>query len=267
MVQFSARRDVVAGFEIETRTAGEGPNLLYLHGAGGAGSFFAGGDVAPFLAKLAASHSVLVPEHPGFGPNDGPDWLDNIHDVAYFYLDYLAALGLDGVHLVASSLGGWIALELAVRDTSRLKTLTLCGTAGLKVKGVPMGDTFLWNREEFAENFMMNRQARAKFLAAEPTPEQEVIGLRNRQTTALLAWKPRFHNPHLTKWLHRIDVPTHILWAEDDRVFPMPYGEALAGHIEGSTLSVLPGTGHLMQTDDPQAFCDAVTKFIGDNAS
>ena len=267
MAEFVSRKDTVAGFEIETRVGGSGPPLMYLPGAGGAGGIFAGGKVAPFLQSLAEHFTVYVPEHPGYGPNDAPDWLDNIHDIAYFYLDYVKALDLHSVHLVGSSMGGWMALEIAVRDTSRFASVTLCGAAGIKVKGVPMGDTFRWSREEFAENYMMNPEARARFLAMQPTPEQEMIQLRNRQTTALLAWEPRYHDPDLPKWLHRIDIPAHVLWAEDDRIFPAPYGEALHGYIPGSVLTVLPGTGHLMQTDDPAAFCAAVTKFIIERAS
>ena len=60
-----------------------------------------------------------MPEHPGFGGSDMPDWLDNIGDLAYFYLDFIDALKLTGVNLAGVSLGGWIAAEIAVRDDSR----------------------------------------------------------------------------------------------------------------------------------------------------
>ena len=267
MAEFTTRTNSVAGFDITTRVGGNGPPLLYLHGAGGASGFFAGGAAAPFLNNLANSFSVWVPEHPGYGPIETPVWLDNIHDLAYFYLDYIDALGLSNVHLVGSSIGGWLALELAVRDTSSIKSLTLCGAAGLRVKGVPMGDLFLWSKEQFAENCLRNEQVRAKFLAFEPTPEQEIVQLRNQQTSALLAWEPRLHNPNLHKWLHRIDIPTHIVWASDDRLIPQPYADALVEHIPGSTLSIIPDSGHLMNMDNPEAFCSTITGFIKEKAS
>ena len=84
---------------------------------------------------------MIVPEHPGFDDSDTPDWLDTIHDLAYFYLDFLAQLDLDRVHLAGVSLGGWIAAEMAVRDTSRLASLTLVGAAGIHVPGVPAAST------------------------------------------------------------------------------------------------------------------------------
>ena len=70
-------------------------------------------------SNCRARFDVIVPEHPGFGESDTPEWLDTVGDLAYFYLDVIEALGLD-VHLCGASLGGWIAAEIAVRDgTSR----------------------------------------------------------------------------------------------------------------------------------------------------
>src|SRR5262245_33495403 len=71
--------------------------LLYLHGASGAGNWL------PVMTALAQKYDVIVPEHPGFGDSDTPEWLDTIHDLAYFYLDFLDQLDLTRVHLVGVS--------------------------------------------------------------------------------------------------------------------------------------------------------------------
>jgi pimeloyl-ACP methyl ester carboxylesterase len=97
--------------------------LVFLHGAGGHTGWMG------FLDELARDHAVYAPEHPGFGRSDDPPWLDEIGDLAYFYLDFLETLGLDRVHLVGTSFGGWIAAELAVRNQARLASLTLVGAA------------------------------------------------------------------------------------------------------------------------------------------
>src|SRR5258706_14016327 len=75
-----------------------------------------------------------------------------MHDLAYFYLDVLESLELRGVHLVGSSLGGWLALEMAVRDGSGLKALVLGGSAGISGPGAKPGDVFLWAAGEPAPN-------------------------------------------------------------------------------------------------------------------
>src|SRR3954467_8976207 len=98
------------GCKIRLMRAGQGAPLWFLHGGGGAPVWL------PFMETLSQRFDVIVPEHPGFGGSDTPDWLDTVGDLAYFYLDVIDALKLSGVHLVGTSLGGWIAAEIAVRN-------------------------------------------------------------------------------------------------------------------------------------------------------
>ncbi len=265
--QVQVQQMVLKDYELTTWELGAGPPVLFLHGAGGAANMFAGEQPAAFLLELAKSYRIIVPEHPGFGVKDRPDWLDNIHDLAYFYLDYLEAQGLSGVHLVGQSLGGWIALEIAVRNTSRLASLTVAGAAGLKLTGAPKGDLFMWTRDDFVRHMFRNPEAAKAFAAREPTPDQLRAILRNNETLALLAWEPRMNDPNLHKWLHRINVPTHVIWAEDDAVLPQAYGEAIARLVAGAKFSIVPGTGHLLHLDRPQAFSETVQTFIQEQAA
>ncbi|HVO14106.1 MAG TPA: alpha/beta fold hydrolase, partial [Alphaproteobacteria bacterium] len=184
---------------------GKGAPMIFLHGARGASAWL------PFMDKLAETFELIVPEHPGFGGSDTPPWLDNVGDLAYFYLDLIDHLGLDGVHVVGTSLGGWIAAEIAVRDTHPLATLTLVAPAGIHVKGVAKGDVFMWSAEEIMKRLFHDPKLAEKALA-QPVPEAEVmIQAKNRLALAKLGWQPRLYNPDLYKWLHRISVPTLIL--------------------------------------------------------
>src|SRR5258708_26194065 len=119
------------GCKVAVLRGGAGPPLVFLHGA------HANLGWAPFMAELANSFSVLCPDHPGYGRSETPDWLDTIHDMAFFYLDVLVALDLDGVHLVGASLGGWNAGEKAVGSTARLARLRLAAPARSPGKGGP----------------------------------------------------------------------------------------------------------------------------------
>ena len=86
--------------------------------------------------------------------------------------------------------------------------------------------------------------------------------LKNNFTTAKLAWNPRFYNPDLYKWLHRITVPTMILWGDSDKIFPPAYGDAFQRLIPNSELRIIPQCGHLPQQeklDDFLAGVDAIT--------
>jgi len=245
----------ISGCRINLLRGGKGAPLLFLHGAGGGGVWH------PFLDKLARRFDVIAPEHPGFGRSDTPPWLDNIGDVAYFYLDVLKALELERVHLVGLSLGGWIAAELAVRSTARLKTLTLVDAAGIHVNGVEQVDTFLANEEQRFRDLFHDPALADRMIAQVLSPEMADIALKNRFTTAKLVWQPRGYNPHLHKWLHRIDVPSLILWGASDRLYPPAYAQEFHRLIPGSKVVVIPACGHLPTIEKPDEFVDAVTSF------
>jgi pimeloyl-ACP methyl ester carboxylesterase len=137
----------VRGCNITLLRGGSGRPLLVLHGASG------GGHWLPWMADLAGRHDLIVPEHPGYGTSDTPDWLDTISDLANFYLDVLDQLDLNDVDLLGFSVGGWIAAELAVRNTRRLGSLTLVAAAGIHVPGVAQIDPFLRTDEQRIRDF------------------------------------------------------------------------------------------------------------------
>jgi pimeloyl-ACP methyl ester carboxylesterase len=246
----------VAGCNVSVRRGGASQPLLYLHGAGGGSRWL------PFMEALSRNFEVIVPEHPGFGPSDTPEWLDNVGDLAYFYLDFIEQLGLEQVHLVGTSLGGWIAAEIAVRNQSRLHSLTLVAAAGIHVAGVPKGDIFLWSRQNLARNLFCNQELAEAMLRLELSPEEMDFQIKNQLTMAKLAWQPRMHNPHLVKWLHRITVPTLIVWGAEDKVIPAQYGPAFRDLIPNAKLEVLPQCGHLPQIEKTAEFVSVVTRFL-----
>jgi pimeloyl-ACP methyl ester carboxylesterase len=67
--------------------------------------------------------------------------------------------------------------------------------------------------------------------------------MKNAMTLARLAWSPRLYDRNLRKWLHRIDVPTLILWGRDDKLIPAAYGAAYRDLIPGARLQTLEGCG------------------------
>ena len=83
----------------------------------------------------------------------------------------------------------------------------------------------------------------------------------------MLAWEPRLYDPDLYKWLHRIDVPTHVVWADDDRILPRPYADAYGEMIRGAKVSIIADSGHLVHFDRPREFSRAVTRFIQEDAA
>lgn len=246
----------INGCRARIMRGGQGAPLLYLHGARGASAW------APFMGRLADRFDVIVPEHPGFGGSDTPDWLDNVGDLAYFYLDLIDELGLTQVHLAGTSLGGWIALEIAVRNCARLRSLVLTAPAGIHVKGLSKGDIFLWSGDEMTRKLFHDQRMAAAALAVPASEAQQLADMKNRLTTAKLAWQPRLYNPDLHKWLHRIAVPTLILWGDDDQVIPPGYGPAFRDLIPGARLEVIAACGHLPHMERMDEWAAKIMAFL-----
>jgi pimeloyl-ACP methyl ester carboxylesterase len=252
--------ETVAGCKVRVMRGGKGAPLIYLHGARGGGVWL------PFMEKLSESFEVFAPEHPGFGGSDTPAWLDNIGDLAYFYLDFIEQLGLNGVTLIGSSLGGWTAAEIAVRNCARLKTLVLSCPAGIHVKGQAKGDIFIWPNETLVRNMFHDQKFADAMLAPELTEEQQMVLAKNKLTSARLGWQPRLYNPHLYKWLHRISVPTLLLWGDDDKIIPPAYGPAFKDLIPGSKLVVFRNCGHVPHVERMEDWTNEVLAFAKEGA-
>jgi pimeloyl-ACP methyl ester carboxylesterase len=244
----------VRGTRIRVQRGGTGTPLIFLHGASGHVGWL------PFLERLSERYDVIAPEHPGFGASDDPKWLDHPSDLAYFYLDLIEALKLSRVHLVGTSLGGWIAAELAVRNTSRLASLALVCAVGIVPDGEPIDDLFRISAEENARRFYFDpeRARRRIELLAKADPHTLV---RNRATVVRLAY-PHYANPGLAKWLHRIDVPTLLIWGANDGLVPVRFGNAYNQLIAGSKLVIIPEAGHAPFEEKPESFLTALTDFL-----
>src|SRR5438552_12985460 len=153
----------VRNVPIRLHRAGNGPTVLFLHGAGGVPQWL------PFFDALAEHYDLLVPEHPGFGGSDDPPWIRSMPDLAMFYLDLVEEAGLDQIHLIGNSLGGWLAAEILICDRSRFCSLVQLAPAGIRIKGIPCGDNFIWGPEEAVRNLYHDQRFADRILALTPT--------------------------------------------------------------------------------------------------
>jgi pimeloyl-ACP methyl ester carboxylesterase len=244
--------------KVRLRRGGSGPALLYLHGANGAAK------VPAFLESFTNHFEVLVPEHPGFGESDIPDWLENIHDLAYFYSDFLNQRGLSKVNVIGSSIGGWLAMEMAIREPNRFSSMVLIGCAGIRLDGIPPGDIFQWDPATAVRNTFVDKKMVNFALSHPPEP---ATAQKNRRTVERLAFDPRLHDPILHKWLYRIKCPVQLAWGDQDMIMPMAYGHAFAKLIPQSQLVVYPNCGHLPQMEQATEFTACSLKFMREATS
>src|SRR5262249_36035606 len=123
----------VHGVTLERLERGQGRPILWLHGEDGLDPS------VPFVDLLAAHGRVVAPSHPGFGHSPDANNIDSVDDLAYLYLDLLAERNLRDVIVIGSSLGGWIAAEMAVKSGERFGGLVLGAPLGIQIgdRGAP----------------------------------------------------------------------------------------------------------------------------------
>lgn len=251
----------VHGVTLEILERGQGRPILWLHGEDGLDPS------APFIDLLAAHGRMVAPSHPGFGHSPDASNIDSVDDLAYLYLDLLAERNLRDVVVIGSSLGGWIAAEMAVKSGERLAGLVLVAPLGIKVgdretRDIP--DIFALPPDEVTR-LQYRDPARAALDHAKLSDDQLTVIARNREATALYAWEPYFHNPKLKRWLHRISVPTLLLWGADDRfVTAAYYGAAYRAAIPGARFETIDGAGHFPHVEEPRAFAERIRAFLAD---
>ena len=152
---------------------------------------------------------------------------------------------------------------MAIRSTERIKTLTAVSAAGIRIKGMPSPDMFAMDREQVIRTFFHDPAVIERELKVNLSPEQEAHMAANLMTAARLGWQPRFFNPKLRKWLRRIDVPTHIVWGDSDRVVAPAYAAEFNEAIAGSRVTMLKDSGHMLHMERPDQLAKAVAGFIG----
>ena len=248
----------VRGTPLKLMRAGQGRPLLLLRGDDASEGW------RDYMEALAKSFDVIAPEHPGFGGAAKPEWLDGVPDMANFYLDMIEAMQLDCVHLVGLGLGGWIAADMALRARGRIVSLTLCDAPGLKIDGEDYVDLFLVPEEQGIEARFADPQKANAELAFKLTPESEDTRIANQMAIAQLAWSPRWHDPALRRWAHRIDLPTLIVWGEKDAIVPVAHAHEWGKLIAGSRVEIIAGCGHMPYIEQPGAFVGAVSKFLAE---
>jgi len=248
---------VVEGIGVEVIERGSGKPLLFLHPGIGIER------TAPVLDCLARGAHVIAPSHPGFGRSELPRWMSTVDDLAYFYLDFLEARDLTDVTVVGASLGGWIAAAIAVKSTARLARLVLANPIGIKVSDREtrdIADIFALTDDELNALTYYDPKAGARDYKAMPDADV-MVAARNREALARFAWSPFMHDPKLKHRLHRIKIPTLILWGAADRIASEAYGRAYCAAIAGARFETIERAGHFPHAEQPEVFAQRVLAF------
>ena len=245
--------------EVTVTQTGEGQPVLLLHGGGGPLT------VSGFADLLASQRParVIVPTHPGFGGTPRPEWLATVPGLAALYVAFLAELGLDDVTVIGNSIGGWIAAEMALLDTSRIGRFVLVDAVGIDVPGHPVADFFSLTPREVAE-LAYHDPDRFGIDPSKLSPEALKVMAGNRAALAMYAGTS-MNEAGLAGRLAAVAKPTLVVWGDSDRIADVDYGRAFAAAIPGARFELLKDTGHLPQIETPGQLIDAVWTFAVTN--
>jgi pimeloyl-ACP methyl ester carboxylesterase len=247
----------IAGTRIELIKRGNGRPLLLLHPAIGIKATDA------VIDRLAQSFTVLAPSHPGFGRSELPRTMTTGDDLAYFYLDFIEALDLRETVVAGISFGGWIAAEIAIKSTERISHLVLADAVGIKLgdrEHRDIADLFTTKQSE-ADRLAYHDPKLAAVDHTTISDDDALIMFRNREATALFAWSPYMYDPKLAGRLHRIRVPTLVLWGASDRIVSPDYGRAYAKLIPGAQFDLIEQAGHYPHLERPDLFAQRIVDF------
>lgn len=232
----------------------DAPAVVLLHGLGSSG------DDWTHQVEALASYRVLAVDLPGHHRSARPPGRLSVEGMAGRVEALLGGLGIERAHVVGLSLGGCVALALALRAPDRLRTLTVVnGFAHLRPSGLRAAAR---GAGRVALALVAPMTLLGAYVAREafPRPEDDVI---RRAVTARLAANQRRHYLESLAALMQFDVraqlgqircPTLVVAGAEDTTVPFSAKALLARAIPGARLEVIERSGHVTQYDQPGAF-------------
>jgi pimeloyl-ACP methyl ester carboxylesterase len=252
-IQFQRETIPVNGIRVVMLTAGSGEPLMFWHGAG---SWHGWDFAAPWLAHFR----VMIPFHPGWGESADAPEMTTADDYALHYLEMIDQLGIDKVNLVGLSMGGRLAATFAIHHRRRVRKLVLVCPAGLIVPEHPMADLSKLPPQEVLRYLAHDFSVIERRLPKGPDPK--FFAERDRENGNFgKLMQNGLVGPWLPRWLHRVNVPTMIVWGEQDRLLPPGQADAWKNLIPQAQVRRFANAGHLVLDEAPDS-AEAIGQFL-----
>jgi len=248
--------------ELTFQIAGDGSPLLYLHPA-------AGLHWDPFLEQLSTHHTIYAPQVPGTTPGrpEAIREVDDLWDLVLVYEEAIRALGLEGAPAIGQSFGGMLVCELAAHFPSLFGRMVLFDPIGLWLDEHPVTNWVAVAPEELPALLFHDPEGEAARAAMTPPadPDAAIAAIAGLAwaigCTAKFVWP--IPDKGLSKRLHRIAIPTLVVWGKQDALVSSVYAEEFGRRIPGSRVEVLDECGHIPQVEQPERTLALVTDFLG----
>jgi 2-hydroxy-6-oxonona-2,4-dienedioate hydrolase len=235
--------------------------LVLLHGLGASADRWS--YVSPTLSKY---YQLIIPDIVGFGYSDKPTVEYTMDFFVSFFEDFLRELRVERLSIIGSSFGGYLGTEFTARNPKNVDKLILAAPAGAMRTSTRILDQYI-----MAALYPTYENTKRGFrdMANEPSvvSEETVRDFMNRMRlpnakyafmSTLLAMRD---SQSLSNSLSKIDVPTLLIWGENDRMIPLAYSKEYT-EISRSKLTIIDNCGHTPFVEKPVEFNDIVLKFL-----
>jgi pimeloyl-ACP methyl ester carboxylesterase len=276
------RRVCVDGVKLQYLEAGSGPPLLLLHGHEQSATSWRW-----VLPALARTHRVLALSLPGHG--DSAPAVGGYApgtDLAPLVADFLDAVGVGSLHVVGNSVGGAVALRLALADPARVQTLTLVDSAGLgravnpllALATLPVIGELAVMISRLPGGAMQRTSMSAAMLFAQPLrvpkeffTEQHALGQRPGQLEASTAMARALFDATgqrevLLDQLPTLTMPTLVIWGGCDYLLPASQAQAAVDRLPHGRLALFAECGHLPHVECPDRFATVLSEWLAEHA-
>ena len=271
------RRITVDGLTTHYRTAGAGPPLVLLHGDGeGAMSW------QWVLPALARTHRVYAPDLPGFGESAKPAADYSPAFFARFVVAFLDTLGIERTALAGHSLGGLIALHVALSHPARVTALCLVDSSGLgrevhtaqALETAPgVGEAAIaWGRTPLGAAQRVQTYLALNYWRPERVPaawqgEMYRLGQLPGVLEATVAAKRAIidlagQRQVMLGELPRLTMPTLVVWGTRDLTVPCYQAQDAVARLPRGRLALIPDCGHTPHVERPDLFIAALSRFL-----
>jgi pimeloyl-ACP methyl ester carboxylesterase len=267
----------VDGVTAQLLTAGEGVPLVLLHGDGDSPAVWQW-----VLPALAREHQVFAPSLPGHADTDKPRVDYSREYMTQFIRRCLDALALDRCVLVGHSIGGLVALRLALADPDRFPALVLLDSTGLgpevnpllALESLPVVGEFAiaTARSPFGDTLRALSRVSQLFWRPDRAPagwlaEQRRLALLPGFLDASIAAKRAVLGPWgqrevLLDQLHNLRMPTLVMWGANDAIVPVVHAQRAVRRLPDAELAVVSQCGHMAHVERPEEFLGALVPFL-----
>ncbi len=256
---------------IATESTGTGPALSLLHGVGTNRGIW-----RPTTEFLAREHFVVAADLPGFGESPPVGEGFDLEQVSDALAEGLAEEAGGPFDLIGNSLGGAIALVLALRRPDLVRRLVLSAPAGFS----PMPDPIARAAGLIGSAVIAGRRVLGEQLADNPTGRQILLWGSIGDPSAISAEDTRMMvnasngatrigaaieavaAADLRPRVAELKVPVGLIWGESDRVIPIRTLDTIRELLPDAPVETLPGAGHVAQMEQPQLYAEALERLL-----